>query len=132
MAKIKRREFIAAMPIALSFLSVIGSRVITGEEKMYGLMGKMTAAEGKRDELIKILLDGTKDMPGCLIYIVSKDSKNAVDIWINEVWKDQENHKNSLSLPGVKKAIEKGRPLIAGFGEQIIVEPVGGQGLVGT
>lgn len=129
MAKIKRREFIAAVPVAFSLWNAFGSQTVSGEEKMYGLIGKMTAAEGKRDELIKILLEGTKEMPGCLIYIVSKDNKEANDIWITEIWKDQESHKNSLSLPVVKETIKKGKPLITGFGEQVILEPVGGQGL---
>ena len=44
---------------------------------MHGLIGKMTAAEGKRDDLIAILLRGTKEMPGCLSYIVAKDPANA-------------------------------------------------------
>jgi len=30
---------------------------------MYGLIGKMTAAPGKRDELISILLEGVAAMP---------------------------------------------------------------------
>jgi hypothetical protein len=34
-------------------------------KKMYGVIGKMTGADGKRDELIAILLQGTKEMPGC-------------------------------------------------------------------
>ena len=32
---------------------------------MYGIIGKMSASDGQRDELISILLSGTKDMPGC-------------------------------------------------------------------
>jgi quinol monooxygenase YgiN len=40
---------------------------------MHGLINKMTAVEGKRDELIAMLLQGTKEMPGCLSYIVAKD-----------------------------------------------------------
>ena len=33
------------------------------EEDMYGLIGKMIAAPGKRDELISILLEGVAAMP---------------------------------------------------------------------
>jgi len=33
---------------------------------MYGLIGKMTAVDGKRDELVAILLAGVSGMPGCL------------------------------------------------------------------
>jgi quinol monooxygenase YgiN len=68
-------------------------------------------------------------MPGCLSYIVSKDTTDANAIWITEVWKDQKSHKDSLSLPIVQKAIAKGKPLIAGFSNQTVIEPIGGHGL---
>lgn len=100
------------------------------DQKMYGLIGKITAKGDRRDELIKILLEGTADMPGCLSYIISKDSKDDNTIWITEVWDNKESHKASLSLPSVKEAITQGRPLIAEFGEQIETEPIGGHGLV--
>jgi hypothetical protein len=32
-------------------------------KKMHGLIGKMTAAEGNRDALIAVLLEGTTQMP---------------------------------------------------------------------
>ena len=96
---------------------------------MYGLIGKMTAAEGKRDDLIKILLDGVSGMPGCLSYVVAKDPKDKNAVWITEVWDSEESHKASLKLPSVREAIAKGRPLIAGFGESFTTEPVGGHGL---
>lgn len=48
---------------------------------MYGLIGKMTAAPGQRDALISILLDGISGMPGCLSYVVAKDSADADALW---------------------------------------------------
>jgi quinol monooxygenase YgiN len=102
------------------------------QTKMYGLIGKMTAVAGQRDALIAILLEGLADMPGCLSYIVAKDPADANAIWITEVWDSQASHKASLSLPSVKQAIARGKPLIAGFGESIVTEPVGGPGLGGV
>ncbi len=97
-------------------------------KKMHGLIGKMTAAEGKRDELIAILLQGTKEMPGCLSYVVAKDPADAATIWVTEVWEDQASHKASLSLPTVRETIAKGKPPIAKFDRRVITEPVGGRG----
>jgi len=96
---------------------------------MYGLIGKMTAVAGQRDALIAILLDGVAGMPGCLSYVVARDPADEDAIWITEVWDSQASHAASLSLPSVQQAIAQGRPLIAGFGEHIITEPVGGHGL---
>jgi quinol monooxygenase YgiN len=97
---------------------------------MYGLIGKMTAAPSKRDELVSILLEGAAAMPGCLSYIVAKDSSDANAIWITEAWESKASHEASLSLPSVKEAIAKGRPLIAGFSDRVVTTPVGGTGLV--
>ncbi len=96
---------------------------------MYGLIGKMTAVPGQRDALIAILLAGLRDMPGCLSYIVAKDPTDETALWITEVWDSQESHQASLSLPSVQQAIGQGKPLIAGFGERHVTEPVGGHGL---
>ena len=96
---------------------------------MYGLIGKMTTVAGKREELLAILIDGVAGMPGCLSYIVAKDPKDENALWITEVWDSEASHKASLSLPEVKAAITKGRPLIAGFSDMVTTIPVGGHGL---
>lgn len=96
---------------------------------MYGIIGKMIAHDGKRDELIAILLDGTKGMPGCMSYVISKDLSEENALWITEVWENQESHAASLSLEPVRQAIASGKPLIAGFGERFETMPVGGEGL---
>ena len=97
---------------------------------MYGLIGKATVVPGKRDELIAILLEGVADMPGCLIYVVAKDTTDENGIWFTEVWDSQASHAASLSLPSVQAAIAKGRPLFASFDQHFVTEPVGGHGLV--
>ncbi len=96
---------------------------------MFGLIGKMTASPGKRDELVAILVEGVADMPGCLSYIVAEDTTDANAIWITEAWESETSHEASLSLPAVKEAIAKARPLIAGFGDRVVTTPVGGPGL---
>ena len=96
---------------------------------MYGLIGKMIAANGKRDELVAILLHGTEAMPGCLSYVIALDPTSEDAIWITEVWDIQASHAASLKLPAVQAAIAKGRPLIAGFADRSETVPVGGHGL---
>jgi len=96
---------------------------------MYGLIGKMRAAPGQRDALVAILLEGLRDMPGCLSYIVAHDPADADALWVTEAWEGRDKHQASLSLPSVQQAIARGRPLIVGFGERFETTPVGGQGL---
>jgi quinol monooxygenase YgiN len=120
-----RREFMATV--------AAGILLRQDQEKttpMYGLIGKMNATPGQRDALIAILLEGTATMPGCLSYIVAKDTTDANAIWITEVWDTEASHKASLGLPAVQAAIARARPMIAGFGERFITTPLGGVGLV--
>jgi quinol monooxygenase YgiN len=96
---------------------------------MYGLIAKMMAIPGRRDDVIALILDGASNMPGCLSYVVAKDASDVDAIWISEVWHDKASHHASLQLPSVRDAISRAKPLIAGFGQQIHTEPVGGHGL---
>jgi quinol monooxygenase YgiN len=96
---------------------------------MYGLISQMVATEGKRDELIEILLGSVSGMPGCLSYVVSKDASDPNALWITEVWESKEKHQASLSLPAVQVAMGEGRPLIAGMGTRAETVPVGGHGI---
>src|SRR5262249_1396615 len=98
-------------------------------DTMYGLIGKMTAVPGKWDALAAIMLESNQAMPGCLSYIVAQDPGDADALWITEVWDSQASHQASLSLPAVREAITKGRPLIAGFSNRVETTPIGGVGL---
>ncbi len=96
---------------------------------MYGLIGRILAVPGKRDELLAILVPGEEGMPGCLSYIVATDPQNADAIWVTEVWETQDAHRASLQIPAVQAAIARARPIIAGFDSRTETVPVGGIGL---
>ncbi|MET3661059.1 putative quinol monooxygenase [Aquamicrobium ahrensii] len=96
---------------------------------MYGLIGKLRAAPGKREQLLQLILQATGEMPGCLSYVVARDPADTSALWVTEVWTDAESHKASLELPHVQETIAKARPLVTGFEFQIETEPAGGVGL---
>lgn len=96
---------------------------------MYGLIAKLAAVPGKRDELIAVLKDGTKSMPGCLSYILAKDSADESALWVTEIWDSEAIHDASITLPAVKNAMAQGKPLIAGFERVAVTNPVAGVGL---
>jgi quinol monooxygenase YgiN len=96
---------------------------------MYGLIGRMLAAPGKREELLAIMLEGNDAMPGCLSYVIARDPKSENGIWITEVWDTKDSHAASLQLPHVQATIAKAKPIIAGFGEYFETEPLGGVGV---
>jgi quinol monooxygenase YgiN len=125
-----RREFLALGAAAVSVTHTARLAFARDGVDMYGLIGKMTAVAGRRDELVAILLAGAGEMPGCLSYVVATDPADANAIWITEAWDSKASHDASLSLPQVRAAIAKGRPLIAGFSDGAVTTPVGGHGLV--
>jgi quinol monooxygenase YgiN len=96
---------------------------------MYGLIGRIRAVPGKRDELLAVLTGGTGKMPGCLSYIVATDPTDADCLWVTEVWGSRESHRASLQLPEVQSAIAKGRLLIDRFDSQVETTPIAGIGL---
>ena len=89
----------------------------------------MHAAPAERDTLLKILQEAVQDMPGCISYVIAKDAAEEHALWITEVWDSKDSHDQSLSLPAVKEAIAKAKPLIAGFEKGVSTIPVGGFGL---
>ena len=131
LSEIRRRDFLVVVATAVAATGARSWALAESGGDMYGLIGKMTAVSGKRDELIAILLAGTSNMPGCLSYIIAKDASDADGIWISEAWDSKASHEASLSLPSVKESIAKGRPLIAGFSNRVVTTPVGGVGLAG-
>lgn len=123
--KIERRLFLAGT-VALS--AVGPAAAMNKENTMYGLIGKMTTQPGARGALAGILVEGVAGMPGCLSYVVANDPTDAEVIWITEVWESKEAHVASLSLPSVRDAITKGRPLIAAMARIAETSPIGGSG----
>ena len=126
---VTRRQVLIASGVVTA-VAASSCASILEEQRMYGLIGKALAQPGQRDALIAILLEGTSSMPGCLSYVVAKDPLDANAIWITEVWDNEGSHKASLFLPAVRSAIQRAKPLIAGFGERFTTAPVGGHGLV--
>jgi quinol monooxygenase YgiN len=125
-----RRRFMQTA--AAGFASFVSSSAPPSAQehpKMHGLIGKISAIPGQRDALIAILVAATGSMPGCLSYVVARDRDDDSGIWVTEVWDSEASHAASLTLPAVKEAIAKGRPLIAGFGPRYVTTPIGGSGL---
>jgi len=126
---LRRRDFLALVgSLAVAPVTFPAAAANAGD-RMYGLIGKVTAVQGQRDTLAAILLGSNQAMPGCLSYIVAHDPADADALWITEVWDSQASHQASLSLPAVREAITKGRPLIAGFSNRVETTPIGGVGL---
>ena len=122
-----RRQILGGMIATLGTFA--GAAPADESHLMFGMIGKMTLAPGKRAEVAALLLDATKHMPGCLIYVVAQDNTDEDSLWITEAWESKESHDASVSLPEVKEAIAAARPMITGFSNQVVTTPLGGYGL---
>jgi len=96
---------------------------------MYGLISKIKTVPGQRDALAAVLVESAQAMPGCLSYVIASDHADDDALWITEVWDSQASHRASLSLPAVRAAVAKGRPMIAGFSSRVETMPIGGYGI---
>jgi quinol monooxygenase YgiN len=99
---------------------------------MYGLFGKMQAQPGQRDALVSHLLRAAemlRDMDGCYLYVINLATDDPDGIWVNEVWRSQAAHQDSLKHEVIQQLIAVARPLIAAMPERIEVTPLGGKGV---
>ena len=94
---IKRRALLAG-GLALAAGAAPSLTQAKENKAMYGLIGQMKAAPGKRDELVAILSESTGGMPGGLSYVVATDATDADALWITEVWTDKDNDLVDKSL----------------------------------
>lgn len=91
----------------------------------YLLHGKLTAKQGQTDQLADILIEASKlvsTAKGCNLYIISKDEKDKISVFVTEIWDSKEDHDNSLNVEGVRALIGKAMPILEG-------EPAKGQEL---
>jgi quinol monooxygenase YgiN len=128
---IDRRTFVAGAASITAFPPGTAATTTARNQIMYGLISRITAQSGRRDELVKILLAGmANSVAGCLNYIIAIDPSEANSIWVTEVWQSRQAHAAALSMPAVKEAVSEGRPLIASFLRIAETAPVGGLNLV--
>ena len=99
---------------------------------LFGLFGKLTAHEGKRDALLEKMMkaaDLMKSVPGCLLYVVATSDTETNAVYITELWKDEDSHGASLSMAGVRNLIVETMPLLAEQPSGTKVKAVGGKGI---
>lgn len=96
----------------------------------YGLFGTMTAAPGRGEDLVAHLLraaDQVRAFPDCLLYLIAT-TERPDEVAVTEMWRTREAHDASLTDPGVQALIAEVRPILAGFGEQMVLDVRGGLG----
>jgi quinol monooxygenase YgiN len=91
---------------------------------MYGLIAKLVSVPKRREDLIAILKESTASMPGCFSYVIAKDLADENTLWVTEVWDSVADHDASLSLPAVKDAIGRAKPIIADFSRIAATNPI--------
>jgi quinol monooxygenase YgiN len=99
---------------------------------LFGLFGKMTALDGKRDALAANLLRAAEMMravPGCVLYVVNTSTEEPNAVLVMELWRDEKAHGASLSIPGVRELIKETMPLLSSAPEGQRFTPLGGKGL---
>jgi len=96
------------------------------------LIAKMTAKEGKRDELVGVLrrvVDAAQDEPGTLVYAMNVSTTAPDEVWFYELYRDND----ALMAHGSSEAMKQAGPalgeLLAGRADLYFLEPVTAKGL---
>ncbi|MBG9984932.1 antibiotic biosynthesis monooxygenase [Aerococcaceae bacterium DSM 111022] len=98
----------------------------------FSVNGSLSAAPGKRDELLQYLLEAAREMEqveNCYIYSVGIDPEDDAKVYVYEVWKNQAAHQASLTLDVFKNLIEKAKPIIIGMDDYPNLVIKGGKGI---
>ncbi len=88
----------------------------------YALINRLTTKPGKRDDVLKILLEAGKpfqENAACILYLVYEDVQDPNVIWVEDL----------LARPEVRPFVAQALPLLEGMPEQREIAPVGGKGL---
>jgi len=91
----------------------------------YGLLGKMRAKPGKRDELIAALKASSGGLPGKLVYLFQLEQDDPDAFWINKVWADKSDYEACLTNPQVVAGMTVIRPLLADTEVRVETIPLG-------
>ena len=87
----------------------------TAKARQWGLLGRMIAKPGKRDELIAALKESSADVPGKLLYLIQLEQDDPDAFWINEIWESKAAYEACLTLPQVGDWGAKLAALMAGI-----------------
>jgi quinol monooxygenase YgiN len=100
----------------------------------YGYIGSMRTKDGRRDEVVQILLSGADGLraAGCQLYAVCTDPGDAAKIWVTEIWDSAAHHDASLQLPETRAAIGTAMPMLTGEFTRHELTVVGGLGVAAT
>lgn len=96
------------------------------------LIAKVTAAAGKRDELVEAfgpLVKAVEDEPGTLLYVMHKDDQDDDVVWFYEVYADKaamDAHSSSETMKTVGRSLA---PLMGGRPELFRLTPAAGKGI---
>jgi quinol monooxygenase YgiN len=96
----------------------------------YGYHGRITAQDGKLDELLDILIKASellKENADCFHYVVGVGEEN--DIWVSELWKNKKAHDISLTPENISSLIMTARPFIKDMGDTVETTVYGGKGV---
>lgn len=84
-------------------------------DEKWGLLGRMKAQPGKRDELVAALQESSRDVPGKLLYLIQLEQDDPDAFWINEVWESKAAYDACLDMGQVQGGLDKMRTLVAGI-----------------
>ena len=126
MTLLRRDLALAAAAAALGDAALAAPGHAAARRPAYQVLSQITAQPGKRDQLARIMTEGSRGLAGCLAYVIAADPDDPQSLWITELWTDRASHEQSLRTEQVAAAIARGRPLMVGFLRRVEIAPIAG------
>lgn len=94
----------------------------------HGFHATITAAPGKADELVELLLDAPS-LPheDCVVFLVSRSASDRDVVHVVEGWTSAEAHRRFFAGEQAQALVAKLQPLLAGESTYTDAVPVGGK-----
>ena len=108
-----RRQLVGGAALATLLGGTVSARAVNGAA--YGSVGRIKASLGQYAALAALVMGATGEMPGCRAYFVCEDLADPDALWVFEAWDSKAAHNALLTLPAVREAVARARPLIAQF-----------------
>lgn len=98
----------------------------------FSLLNKFVVQDGKKEEMIGILLEAAEsmeDLDECEVYLVNINENEPGSVYVYEVWIDEGAHQASLGLEAIQKLISRAKPIIKSLERISTLKIKGGKGI---
>jgi quinol monooxygenase YgiN len=123
---------ISSLALALTTGVSIGApapkSAIESQQVPYGIVRTFITRPDQRENFVRALIEGYRDMPGCRSFIVATDPTDETTVWVTEIWDSRDRRTAEFETPRIKAAAARAKAFLDHRDLKRETRPVGGVG----